>query len=466
MEKKFSVECNLRLLVQGGILAAFSVMGPWIIRESWLGIYASRSSAMMNDSCFLLLVSAIKLVAMNVVRTVPHYLGAFLMNEAVRIRINGRKRFSLNVVITLSLIVLIYDLIYRVHGIRYDLGIPVLLIIGFVLLLSYMNLFSVSMLNKLVLVGSLLMSIQWLDVIPSLTPYGFGRGEISMDVKVAAQIMEEGNTLLLFACCMCLAFFIAAMIQVQLLNKEHKLRISNEHNRIVEKELYDTQIEALKMRNASEVQSLVHDLKSPLTTAHGLASLAEMMEENALLKEYLQKISSSLTSMDMMISEILYENRRSEIQTAELMQIVLAQVSILVPKEMLTYENRCPEAVIMGNKICLSRAIINLINNAYNAVDKETGKISITVERRERFIYITVLDNGSGIEKENMACIWDIGYSGRHSTGLGLGFAKQVVENHGGSVWLESEKGKYTRATICLREGKDEYGEQENDSGH
>ena len=170
MEKKFSVECNLRLLVQGGILAAFSVMGPWIIRESWLGIYASRSSAMMNDSCFLLLVSAIKLVAMNVVRTVPHYLGAFLMNEAVRIRINGRKRFSLNVVITLSLIVLIYDLIYRVHGIRYDLGIPVLLIIGFVLLLSYMNLFSVSMLNKLVLVGSLLMSIQWLDVIPSLTP--------------------------------------------------------------------------------------------------------------------------------------------------------------------------------------------------------------------------------------------------------------------------------------------------------
>ena len=220
------------------------------------------------------------------------------------------------------------------------------------------------------------------------------------------------------------------------------------------------------MRNASEVQSLVHDLKSPLTTAHGLASLAEMMEENALLKEYLQKISSSLTSMDMMISEILYENRRSEIQTAELMQIVLAQVSILVPKEMLTYENRCPEAVIMGNKIRLSRAIINLINNAYNAVDKETGKISITVERRERFIYITVLDNGSGIEKENMACIWDIGYSGRHSTGLGLGFAKQVVENHGGSVWLESEKGKYTRATICLREGKDEYGEQENDSGH
>ena len=110
MEKKFSVECNLRLLVQGGILAAFSVMGPWIIRESWLGIYASRSSAMMNDSCFLLLVSAIKLVAMNVVRTVPHYLGAFLMNEAVRIRINGRKRFSLNVVIKLSLIILKYHL--------------------------------------------------------------------------------------------------------------------------------------------------------------------------------------------------------------------------------------------------------------------------------------------------------------------------------------------------------------------
>ena len=72
-------------------------------------------------------------------------------------------------------------MIYRIYGIRYDLGIPALLLIGFVLQLSYMNLFSVSMLNKLLLVASLLMSIQWLDVIPHLSDSGFGRGEISRE---------------------------------------------------------------------------------------------------------------------------------------------------------------------------------------------------------------------------------------------------------------------------------------------
>lgn len=466
MRDDFHIECNSRQLVQGCILAAFGVLVPAFIKEEWLRIYVSLTAAMMEERSDLMLTAAVKLVLMNVARMLPHYLGAFLINESVTVRIRGKRVFAFNVVFSLSLILAIYDMIYQVYGIRYDFGIPALLTVAVVLILSYMNLFAVSMLNKIVLVGSLLTSIQWLDVIPMLTPYGFGRGEISTDLKKASLFMGEEKTLTMFACGMCLAFFVASMIQVQLLVKEHKLKISNEHSRAVEKELYDTQIEALKMRNASEVQSLVHDLKSPLTTVSGLVSLAEMMEENDLLREYFVKISASLSSMDMMISEILYENRRSSMTTEELMQIVLAQVSILVPGRMLQYDNRCPETMLWGNKIRLSRAVINLINNAYRAVDRESGKIRVTLERREHFVYITILDNGEGIAPENMDRIWEIGFSGRQSTGLGLAFTKQVVENHGGSIWIESEKGNYTRVTICLKEGNEDNGEQKDDSGH
>ena len=116
----------------------------------------------------------------------------------------------------------------------------------------------------------------------------------------------------------------------------------------VEKELHQTQMEALKLRNSSEVQSLVHDLKSPLTIAQGLVSLAEMMEKDELIQEYFKKISSSLISMNMMISEILYEDRYSPIMMEDLMKMVLAQVSILVPREMLDYEITCPRTVING----------------------------------------------------------------------------------------------------------------------
>ncbi len=465
MDKKIGIQHNSRLFIQGCILAVLGVTGPALIGEQRLGIYDSLTAAMMEDSGSFLIIAALKLVTMNVVRMIPHYLGAFLINESMHVYLCGRRRFAFNTIFTFSLIIFIYDIIDRIYGIHYDLGIPALLTISFVLLLSYMDLFSVSMLNKILILASLLMSFQWLDVLPSLSEYGFGRGEISMDVKAASEFIEEQQLLTVFALSMCLAFFYASMMQVQLLYKEHKLKISNEKTRQVEKTLHDTQIEALKMRNSSEVQSLVHDLKSPLTTIQGLISLAEIMEKDALIREYFQKISSSLTSMNKMISEILYENRRTPLKTSELMGMVLAQISILVPNHMLSYENRCPDAVIRGNKIRLSRAVINLMTNAYHAVDEKNGRLKVTVEDRDGYVYITILDNGKGIAPEAMEHIWQLGYSGSHSTGLGLAFTKQVVENHGGSIRIESEKGRYTRAVICLREERDEDGKHEDDSG-
>lgn len=467
MENKIQVQHNKRLFIQGCILAALGVAGPALLMEHHLQIYASLKAAMMNEKGSELLIAALKLVVMNVIRMVPHYLGAFLINESVHIYFHGKKFFVLNTIFTMSLIVLIYDMIYGIYGIRYDLGVPAIMTIAFVLILSYMDLFSVSMLNKILLVASLLMGIQWLDVIPSLSEYGFGRGEISMDVKMASRFIGEEQLLTVFACSMCFAFFYASMMQVQLLYKEHKLKISTEKTLRVEKELYATQIEALKMRNFSEVQSLVHDLKSPLTTAEGLISLAEIMEKDELLKEYFQKISSSLRSMSMMISEILYENRKTPMEVGDLMHVVLAQISILVPNDMLKYINNCPEAIILGNKIRLSRAVVNLITNAYHAVDKEKGKLEVRVEKRDGSIYIIVLDNGMGMTPEVMGHIWELGYSGRQSTGLGLAFTRQVVENHGGTIRIESEKNKYTRAVICLKEERDReaYGKHKNDSG-
>lgn len=451
-EEKFRIECNKKLFLQGCVLTVLGIILPSVIMERRLGIYRTLHAAMMTDSSSLLLLAAMKLVMMNVIRAIPHYLGAFLLNESLNIYLYGKKRFTFNAVISISLIILVYDIIYYIYGIRYDFGIPAMMIVAFVLLLSYINLFSVSMINKVLILSSLLMSVQWLDIIPALSEYGFGRGEISMDVKNGAGVIGESGLLALFATCMFLAFLYASLIQVQLLYKEHKLKISNEKNRKVEKELYNTQIEALKLRNHSEVQSLVHDLKSPLTTIQGLVSLSEIMETDDLIREYFKKISASLTSMSMMISEILYENKKSLFTTGELMKSVLAQVSIMVPNEMLDYRNECENAKIMGNRIRLSRAVINIITNAYNAVDKEKGKIGLHVMRQQENIYIVVRDNGIGIDQKNMEHIWELGYSENHSTGLGLAFTRQVVGNHKGVIKIESEKGKYTRVIICLRE--------------
>lgn len=453
-DENYNVHWDNKYLSQGLALILIGILFPALITEQTFCIYENLSNSLAQDNEVQLLLTATLLVMMNALRAIPHYLGAFLISDSLKITIYGKRKFLFNVVLTFFTILLVYMVIDYIYKIRYDFGIPALLIVAFVLTLSCMDLFSVNMFNKILILASLLLSIQWLDVIPYLTPYDFGGGEISMDVKTAALVMEQEMLITFFAICLCMAFLFSSLIQVQLLYKEHRLKITAEINQIVEKELHDTQINALKMRSHSEVQSLVHDLKTPLTTVQGLISLAEMMEENDLIKEYYDKITVSINSMNMMISEILYEDTKSLFTTEELFLLVLSHVSILVPVEQLEYKNQCPDAKLLGNRIRLSRAVINTIENAYYAIDKERGKISIYVGKPagNGQIYIFIRDNGVGISPDKLEHIWELGYSENHSTGLGLGFARQVVENHHGLIKIESEKGKYTKVIICLKE--------------
>lgn len=452
--KEMEVNCNRRYLIEGLFLILLGILFPSFITERTFHIYGTLSLAMLNSRGDQLVLGASLLVFMNSLRAVPHYLGAFFISDSLKISIYGKRRFAFNVVITCFTILLVYGIINKIYKIRYDFGIPAVMIVAFVLILSCMDLFSVNVFNKILIVTSLLLSIQWLDVIPFLTAYGFGGGEISMDVKTAAILMREERLLTYFSFCFFAAFLFSSLIQVQLLYKEHKLKVTAEANRRVEKELHDTQIQALEMRSHSEVQNLVHDLKTPLTTVQGLVSLAEMIEENPLIQEYYEKINISLSSMNLMISEILYEENKSVFSTEALLQTVLAHTSILVPPDMLEYKNSCPNARLLGNRIRLSRAIINTIENAFHAVDPVEGKISVIVAKPagNGMIYIFVKDNGVGIAADKLQHIWELGYSENHSTGLGLGFTRQVVENHHGLIKIESEKGKYTKVTICLKE--------------
>lgn len=459
---------NRLLLYQGVLLATLGLLGPVILSQHAMHIYEDLSVAMIYKDTGALLAAASKLVLMNVCRMTPHYMGAFLINDAVHLYHDGKRKPLPNILFTYAMIFLIYRIIYMLYRVRYDFGIPAVLTVAFVLILSYLDLFSVNMWNKIVMVFTLLMSFQCLDVVPGLTQYGFGRGEVSMEVKRAARIIGQESALVLFALSIAAVFFLMVMIQVQLLIQEHVVKITEERNRRMEKELHSTQMEALKMRNVSEVQSLVHDLKSPLTTIQGLMSLAEIMEENPQIRQYFEKMSNSLEMMNNMISEILYEDKWDVFLVEDILHAVLAQVSIRIPNENLSCRNSCRKARIRGNKIRLTRALINLINNAWSAVDPVNGRVQVTASSDGTMVRFEVRDNGIGIAPENLERIWELGYSGHGSTGLGMAFTRQIVEKHGGTVSVTSELGKGTSAVIQLpetentEEGEDDDGKEEN----
>jgi signal transduction histidine kinase len=102
----------------------------------------------------------------------------------------------------------------------------------------------------------------------------------------------------------------------------------------------------------------------------------------------------------------------------------------------------------------LNQAFLNLITNAMDAVEDETGAITVSVrlDTMNRCITVQVADNGSGIDPDKIDDIFTPFFSskGQKGTGLGLAVAKKIVEEHHGQILVSSEPDSGTIFTINL----------------
>lgn len=96
----------------------------------------------------------------------------------------------------------------------------------------------------------------------------------------------------------------------------------------------------------------------------------------------------------------------------------------------------------------------NLVSNALRYVPKNTGRIGIYVKFSEKFVYISVMDNGPGIPEFYQSKIFQKftqieGYEPGGS-GLGLSISKEIIRAHGGTIWVESQHGAGAKFTFTL----------------
>jgi signal transduction histidine kinase len=111
--------------------------------------------------------------------------------------------------------------------------------------------------------------------------------------------------------------------------------------------------------------------------------------------------------------------------------------------------------IIRGDGQRLEQVMLNLMTNAAKFTPEE-GHIVIRVRQENASLIIDVQDNGIGIAREELPRLFKP-YSRlssdrqRHpGLGLGLALAKQVVELHGGKIWVESEPGKGSTFSFSL----------------
>ena len=100
----------------------------------------------------------------------------------------------------------------------------------------------------------------------------------------------------------------------------------------------------------------------------------------------------------------------------------------------------------------LYRAFLNIVINAIQALSSG-GEIRVTVDENQQKKGVTIIfsDNGPGIPEEIFSQVFNPFFTTKEKgSGLGLPIVKNIIENHGGEVKIESEEGKGTRVVIFL----------------
>jgi signal transduction histidine kinase len=108
---------------------------------------------------------------------------------------------------------------------------------------------------------------------------------------------------------------------------------------------------------------------------------------------------------------------------------------------------------LMFDPESMHRAILNIITNAIDAChEHDNGRVEVSTQysHDERMARVQVVDNGSGIEKEDLEKIFAVFVSrkGGRGTGLGLPVSQKILQEHGGRIRVESQPGQGSRFTI------------------
>lgn len=196
-----------------------------------------------------------------------------------------------------------------------------------------------------------------------------------------------------------------------------------------------------------------HDLQEPLRMIRSFSEKLQShfgsdLDNDPKGKKYFHFIIDGAKRAQNLIFDILeYSKVAKSVESFEDINIKniidLLKTTIEEEKNIITHDSL---PIIRGNKTQIYQLFQNIINNALKYQKPNTiASVHISVEDKPQFWQFAIKDNGIGIEKRHQKKIFDIfqrlhGQSLYPGTGIGLSICKKVVEHHGGTIWVDSEK--------------------------
>lgn len=230
----------------------------------------------------------------------------------------------------------------------------------------------------------------------------------------------------------------------------------------------DSMRDALEGRQYAEryIQTLTHEMKSPLAAIRGAAELLNEEMPLETRKRFLNNIVEETARSERLINRLLelsaIESRTSlekpeDLDFTIILQAAIDQARPHAEVASITLETTQPDGPVMirGDAFILRAAILNLLENAIDFAPPQST-ISIQLQSSDRFLILSIRDHGPGIPDYARERIFDRFYSlrhhtvGRKGTGLGLTLVREAAELHGGTIQLEIPDDGGTRAVLTL----------------
>lgn len=234
--------------------------------------------------------------------------------------------------------------------------------------------------------------------------------------------------------------------------------------------LISSQKAALEQSNREKnriMNVVAHDLRNPVSAVAYLAdSVIEDEDESSIKSVAALKLikESSLNSLQL-INELATlandEQQLLQFEQTDINSIVEGAAQLLeekAKKKDVTISLSLPSVIvaIQADRNRLGRVMRNLVDNAIK-FSKTGGKVEIKVTRDNEALQIVVEDKGIGIPEQLLPELFELftpsgrmGTNGEKSFGLGLSISRQIIEAHGGKIWVESEEGEGSEFYVQL----------------
>jgi len=241
-----------------------------------------------------------------------------------------------------------------------------------------------------------------------------------------------------------------------------------------------TRLKRLDQMKSDFMATVSHEFRTPLTSLNmtidillqGLLGSVSVQQGDLLATaksdcERLTKLVKELLNLSRLES-VKFQMKKESINLQELVDDALKHLRVPLRMKEIEFETAIDSTLpdFSADREQLSWVITNLVSNALRYTPSG-GKVTISAERENGMVQVSVADSGRGIPSEALDSIFEKFVQVKQPTdatpgsvGLGLAIAKEVVEAHGGEIWVKSEVGKGSTFAFTIPLEREAHNEQ------